>query len=86
MKVAFLSLNLSHKNDNIVYKHGSHNTFYPVILHFHGCLYFHECLISKGIQNNSNDFKQRRFFYEEDLDAALAIIDTNMFENDEDME
>ena len=26
------------------------------------------------------------FFCEEDLDAALAIIDTNMFENDEDME
>lgn len=25
------------------------------------------------------------FFSEEDLDATLAIIDTNMFENDEDM-
>ena len=26
------------------------------------------------------------FFYEDDLDTALAIIDADMFENDEDME
>ena len=70
----------SHKNGNIVWKHGPYNVFHSIMLHFHGWS------LSKGVQKNKNGFRQGRFLYEDDLDAVLAIIDADMFENDEDME
>ena len=44
-------------------------------------MHFHGWSLSKGEQNNNEDF-----LYDDDLDAILAIMDADMFENNKDME
>ena len=64
----------------MVWKHGPYNAFRSIMLHFH------VWSLSKGVQNNKMVSDKDDFLYEDDLDAILAIIDADMFENDEDME
>ena len=45
----------SHKNGKIAWKHGPYNALRSVMLHFD------ECLLSKGVRNNRNGFRQGRF-------------------------
>ena len=45
----------SHKNGKTVWKHGPYSAFRSIMLHLHGWS------LSKGIQNNKNDFRQGQF-------------------------
>ena len=49
-------------------------------------LHFHGWSLSKRVQNNKMDSGNNGFLYEDDPDPVLAIIDADMFENDEDLE
>ena len=49
-------------------------------------LHFHGWRLSKRVQNNKMASGKDGFLYEDDADPVLAIIDADMFENDEDME
>ena len=70
----------SHKNGKIVWKHGPYDAFRSIMLHFHGWS------LSKGLKTTRMASGKDDFLYENDLDAILAIIDADTFENDEDTE
>ena len=49
-------------------------------------LHFHGWSLSKRVQTNKMASGNNGFLYEDDPDPVLAIIDADMFENDENME